>query len=278
VEFATQYLRAGAITSYGERFGIVGRRGGFWNECRFEIELLAVAKEAGWARPRGRSTMPGWRMDGIGWNPNPLLEGRLRWRRDPTVSGPGEFGFRAHLLVVGLEMGVSLDEAVDFVAGLAGFDPYGDDSLTELDRLLVRTQGSGAGGWTLMRDHRRILELSPGEPQVSASVAALLAAGKRAEDGGDMDLAVSCYGAILRNVSSKSAVEASRRIHEDHHDQAVFLLQRGRRLFTGLPATITEESVREQAAGRMMLLEAIRMAPDSAQAEEARRLLNERRY
>lgn len=41
--------------------------------------------------------------------------------------GPAEVGLGLHLLILGLEVGVEPWEAVDFIVGLAFFDPVGDD-------------------------------------------------------------------------------------------------------------------------------------------------------
>lgn len=41
--------------------------------------------------------------------------------------GPAEVGLGLHLLILGLDIGVEPWEAVDFIVGLAFFDPVGDD-------------------------------------------------------------------------------------------------------------------------------------------------------
>lgn len=259
VAFATQYLRAGAIFSYGEHFGMVGREVGFWREARLEVELMATGNNGLAITPHAWSTVRGGTADN-GWEPNPLLEGRLRWGRTREVSGPAEFGLRAHLLLIGAEMGVRFDEAVDFVAGLWGADPRGDDSWTRLHEFLAR-------GW-----YREVLELGPGEPYVSDAVQALLAEAKRAEEAGDMDHAMSCYEVILAHAPCDAARSGAAHIESDPHLHLLFLLQRGRRISV-THAVVTKASLREEWRGRDMLEEVIRLAPDSREAEEARGLL-----
>lgn len=259
VAFATQYLRAGAIFSYAEHFGMVGREVGFWREARGELELIVTGNNGFAITPHGWSTVRACSGES-GWEPNPLLEGRLRWGRTREVSGPAEFGLRAHLLLIGAEMGVRFDEAVDFVAGLWGADPRRDDSWTRLHEFLA---------WG---SYQQVLELSPGEPYVSNAVQALLAEAKRAEEAGDMDHAMSCYEAILAHAPCDAARSGAAAIESDPHMHLAFLLQRGRRM-SALTAVINEQSLRREAAARSMLEEVIRLAPDSPEAEEARALL-----
>ncbi len=282
VGFATQYLRAGAIFSHGEHAGMVGREVGFWNEGRLEAELILTGNNGLRITPRAWSTVRRGSRDN-GWERNPLLGIRghvwqinwydFRWGREPEVSGPAEFGLRAHMLVVGGEAGVRLDEIVDFVAGLWGADPCGDDSWTELQKSLSLAQ-KVTDRRTFVSVHESILAGKPGEPFASDSVQALLDTAAWAEQAGDVDLAMCCYETILAASPSEAARLGADRIESDPHLHVALLLQRGRQaLARAQTMSSLHGAMAEESRGRAMLEKVIELAPGTPEAEEAQRLL-----
>ena len=91
-------------------FGTIGRYGGLWFESTSEIMLPLYSNRDEPQSPIRREVVAGVVSP----------DGREDdWR--------GSFGVGAHLLLVGAELEVRPWQVVDLLAGLAGYDPSGDD-------------------------------------------------------------------------------------------------------------------------------------------------------
>ena len=127
--FATSALRLGTIGEHSRHVGFDGHGFGTWGQDRFDWHLLVVGHEYGHRNtPVMGSVEPDPQNEGY-WQ-TPVLGGRCAPFRTEHVCGPLELGGRVHLLLVGTEIGIRLSELADFVCGICGFDPKGDDSRT----------------------------------------------------------------------------------------------------------------------------------------------------
>lgn len=88
----TKAMQIGLGAYDSTRFGLRGRRFPFWHEWSLEGGVDGMYEEMG-----------------------------------DTERGFYEFGFTAHFILVGLELSFDIEEALDFLCGLAMQDPADDD-------------------------------------------------------------------------------------------------------------------------------------------------------
>jgi len=91
-------------------FGTIGRYGGLWTESSHEIMLPGYSNRADVVPPIRREIVAGVvPLDGLADD----------WE--------ASFGAGAHVLILGVEAEVRPLQLLDFIAGLLGYDPAGDD-------------------------------------------------------------------------------------------------------------------------------------------------------
>lgn len=91
-------------------FGTIGRYGGLWTESSREIMLPAYTNRNDVLKPIRREIIAGVvSLDGSGDD----------WQ--------ASFGFGVHAIIVGFEAEIRPLQIGDFLAGLLGYDPAGDD-------------------------------------------------------------------------------------------------------------------------------------------------------
>lgn len=127
--FATSALRLGVIGEHSRHAGFDGHGFGTWGQDRFDWQLLVVGHEYGHRDTPVTGSVESHAQNEGYWK-TPVLGGRRARFRTEHVCGPLEVGGRIHLLLVGAEIGIRFSELADFVCGILGFDPKGDDSRT----------------------------------------------------------------------------------------------------------------------------------------------------
>lgn len=128
--FATTAVKLGAIGEHSRHVGLDGHGVGAWGQDRVDWHLLLAGYQYGHRNTPIHGSVETHAGSGGDYWLSPLLGATEHTQDRRHVCGPLEFGARVNVLLLGAETGLRLTELADLLAGVAGFDPKGDDGRT----------------------------------------------------------------------------------------------------------------------------------------------------